>query len=769
MNPKQFHHRLLGVVLILALLMTFLCSNLYSIQYVNGQDYANQSVARAYENQTVPASRGLILDRNGQVLVSNQISYRVTLSLSLMGETEEERCANLLSLIQVCREEGVTWADTLPITTTAPFSYTTEDPFYTVETDEEGNPQYSMTRLGQLAVSMKWIKDPEDLAEGEIPEDAGDASTEEPGLWDRILDFFGMGPEEAPAEEPQPYQLPTAEELLGMMCRSFGVKGEGAVDEDAAEESGETVPTLNIGDMSETDARAVAGVLYELYYRSRITNWPLYYFAEDVDVDFITRVKELGLKGVEIETTSVRKYETDYAAHLLGRVAAMNADEVDYYMGLDDGYTQNDYVGREGAELAFESYLHGTPGERAIERNEDGKITSSVWLPDEETGESLAPEPGDNVFLTIDIGLQQMVEDLLAERVPGLSDEVEGAACTVQLVDTGEILAAASYPTFDLETYVQDFTQNSTDPLKPLMNRAFQGLYPPGSTFKMITAIAGLEEGIIEPSTIIRDLGRYTYWTDVNPPQCWIYRQYRNTHGPVNVTKAIEVSCNYFFYDVGRRVGIDRLDEYAAMFGLGQKTGVELSESTGVVGGREFTESLGQTWYEGSVTSVAIGQESTQVTPIQLTNYISTLVNGGTRYSTHLLKTVKSSDFSQVVYEYEPQVQSEINIAPENLNAVTEGMRDLTTGEGSLANAFRNLPFEVGAKTGSAQVSSTSNSNAVFVCYAPYDDPEIAISLVVEHGGSGSILASLAAEILAYYFTAPDGQSDITGENTLVP
>ena len=769
MNPKQFHHRLLGVVLILALLMTFLCSNLYSIQYVNGQDYANQSVARAYENQTVPASRGLILDRNGQVLVSNQISYRVTLSLSLMGETEEERCANLLSLIQVCREEGVTWADTLPITTTAPFSYTTEAPFYTAETDEEGNPQYSMTRLGQLAVSMKWIKDPEDLAEGEIPEDAGDASTEEPGLWDRILDFFGMGPEEAPAEEPQPYQLPTAEELLGMMCRSFGVKGEGAVDEDAAEESGETVPTLNIGDMSETDARAVAGVLYELYYRNRITNWPLYYFAEDVDVDFITRVKELGLKGVEIETTSVRKYETDYAAHLLGRVAAMNADEVDYYMGLDDGYTQNDYVGREGAELAFESYLHGIPGERAIERNEDGKITSSVWLPDEETGESLAPEPGDNVFLTIDIGLQQMVEDLLAERVPGLSDEVEGAACTVQLVDTGEILAAASYPTFDLETYVQDFTQNSTDPLKPLMNRAFQGLYPPGSTFKMITAIAGLEEGTIEPSTIIRDLGRYTYWTDVNPPQCWIYRQYRNTHGPVNVTKAIEVSCNYFFYDVGRRVGIDRLDEYAAMFGLGQKTGVELSESTGVVGGREFTESLGQTWYEGSVTSVAIGQESTQVTPIQLANYISTLVNGGTRYSTHLLKTVKSSDFSQVVYEYEPQVQSEINIAPENLNAVTEGMRDLTTGEGSLANAFRNLPFEVGAKTGSAQVSSTSNSNAVFVCYAPYDDPEIAISLVVEHGGSGSILASLAAEILAYYFTAPDGQSDITGENTLVP
>lgn len=776
MNPKQFHRRLIGVILILAILMTFLCSNLYSIQYINGADYANQSVARSYENQTVPASRGLLLDRNGKVLSSNQISYRVTLLLSYLGENEEERCANLLALIQVCREEGVTWADTLPITTTAPFSYTTEDPFYSVSTDENGNPKYNedgelvynMTRLGRLAVYMGWIEDPTELAEGEIPESDATGGAA-PGLWDRIMNFFGMGQqEETPQEEPEPYQLPTAEELLGMMCKSFGVKGEGAVDEAAAKESGEAVPTLNIGDMSATDARAVAGVLYELYYRNRITNWPIYYFAEDVDVDFITRVKELGIKGVEIETASVRKAETEFAAHLLGRVAAMETDEVDYYLGLDEGYTQNDYVGREGAELAFESYLHGTPGEQLVERNEDGKITSSQWRVDEETGEPMAPEPGDNVFLTIDIELQQMVEELLAERVPGLSDEVVGAACVVQLVDTGEILAAASYPTFSLTTYSEDYNQNYNDPRKPFLNRAFQGLYPPGSTFKMITAIAGLEEGIIEPSTIIRDLGRYTYWSTPQP-MCWIYRQGGGTHGLVNVTRAIEVSCNYFMYDVGRRLGIDKLDEYAAMFGLGQKTGVELYEESGVVASPAFTESLGGTWYEGNVLSVAIGQESTQVTPIQLTNFISALVNGGTRYSTHLLKTVKSSDFSQVVYEYEPQVQDEINIAPENLNAVTEGMRDLTTGDGSLASAFRNLPFEVGAKTGSAQVSSTSDSNAVFVCYAPYDDPEIAISLVVEHGGSGSWLASLAAEILAYYFTTPDSQSDVVTENTLMP
>ena len=284
----------------------------------------------------------------------------------------------------------------------------------------------------------------------------------------------------------------------------------------------------------------------------------------------------------------------------------------------------------------------------------------------------------------------------------------------------------------------------------------------------MITAIAGLEEGIITPTTRIRDEGVYRRWS-YPQPQCWIYRSGLGNHGLINVTRAIEVSCNYFFYEVGYQLGIDRLDQYAAMFGLGQKTGVELSESAGVMASPAFTESLGGTWYEGNITSVAIGQESTQVTPIQLTNYISTLVNGGTRYSTHLLKSVKSSDFSQVLYNYGPQVMAELNLSGENLNAVTQGMLDLTTQDGSLAAAFRNVPVQVGAKTGSAQVSSTTDSNAVFVCYAPYDDPQIAISLVVEHGGSGSTLASIAAEILQYYFTAPDGQGDVVTENTLVP
>ena len=391
---------------------------------------------------------------------------------------------------------------------------------------------------------MGWIEDPEELAEGEVPEQDA-AEQEEPGLWDRLLTLVGLRKQEEPREEPQPYRLPTAEELLGEMCRDLDIKGQGAVDEKAARAAGETVPTLNLGDMDPGDARAVAGVLYELYYRSRIADWPPYYFAEDVDVDFITRVKELNLRGVEIETASVRKYETEYAAHLLGYTGAITKDTWPSYQEKG-GYNMNDTVGVSGAEAAFEEYLHGTPGQQALERNENGKIVSAQWLTDEETGESLAPQPGSNVFLTIDLGLQQKVEDTLAARVPGLSDTVEGAACVVEDVRTGEILASASYPTYSLPDFRKDYNSLLDDPLKPLNNRAFSGLYPPGSTFKMISAIAGLEEEIITPSTIIRDEGQYTYWPTPQP-KCWIYRQYGRTHGPVNVSDAIEVSCNYFF------------------------------------------------------------------------------------------------------------------------------------------------------------------------------------------------------------------------------
>ena len=774
MDPKQFRRRALAVVVLLALMVAGMGATLYDLQINNGADYYEQSQRRVAETQTVESARGQILDRNGQVLVSNRVVYQVTLDTSLMKDEDKDavtaagsrRNDTLLALIEAARAEGVEWTDNLPISKTEPFTFTTDTPYYTTSVDEEGEVVHTLTRLGRLALELGWLEedptlDPEKAA-APAPE------PEEPGLLDRIVDFFTGGGGEEPAPEPEeegPYEPPDAQALLGAMCRTFGLRGAGAVDEEETPEG--DIPALNLGDLDPEDARAVAGVLYELYLRSTgVYQANEYVFAQEVDIDFISRVKEQSLPGVVIEATTVRQYHTPYAAHLLGRVTPIFPEEVEYYTSLDedgDGvpdYSLNDTVGRDGVEQAFESYLRGDPGMRTVERNTEGKIVSETWLEE--------PEPGGNVVLTLDIGLQGYVEQVLAASVPAIDVEEEtgGAACVVLDVDTAEVLTCASYPTYDITRYNADYNQYASDPTMPLLNRALQGLYAPGSTFKMVTAVAGLETGIIEPDTEIEDLGRYTYWSSPQP-MCWIYWQRGTTHGWINVSEAIEVSCNYFFYEVGREVGIDVLVDYATRFGLGQYTGIELYEEKGVMASPEFTESLGGTWYEGSVLSVAIGQESSQFTPVQLANYIATLVNGGTRNAVHLLKEVKSGDFSQVEYTYEPQVLGTIEIETENLQAVKAGMLALTT-QGSVSQHFRDLPFQAGGKTGSAQVDDQTDANAIFVCFAPYDDPEVALALVVERGGSGSELGAMAADILSYYFSVQETRDEAPQENTLV-
>ncbi len=763
MNTKQFHRRVWAIVLLLALMVTGMGAALYDLQINNGESYSRLTEKKIAETQSVPAARGNLYDRNGQVLVSNRVIYEVTLDAGLMKE--EERCRILLSLIEAARTEGVEWTDNLPITRTAPFRFTTDDPYYAVSQDEDGREVKTLTRLGRLAVKMGWVDDPTKEAE---PETETAAPAKEPGLLDKIKRFLkGGASADVPKKAKEPKPLLEAEALLGVMCESFGVAGEGAVDRKKAAKNGETVPNLNIGDMSETDARALAGVLYELNLRSQnIYTAAEYVFASDVDIDFISRVKERDLTGVVIEAATLRQYHTKYAAHLLGRTGLMDKKEWEYYKTVDadgDGktdYQMNDTVGKEGAEQAFESLLRGKPGTRTVERNTKGKIVAQDW--------ETEPEPGGNVMLTLDIGLQGYVENLLADAVPKLaSEETEGAACVVLDVKGAEVLTAASYPTFDLANYASELAEKGDDPLHPFLNRAFQGAYPPGSTFKMLTAIAGLEEKIITPTTLIRDEGQYNYYGP-NGPKCWIFRQYGSRHGLINVSKAIEVSCNYFMFEVGRQLGIERLDEYAARFGLGEKTGIELAESAGVMASPAYTESLGGKWYQGNVLSVAIGQESTQVTPLQLANYIATLVNGGTRNAVHLLKEVKSSDFSQVIQSYEPQVLDTIEIQDQNLKAVKAGMLALTTNNSSVRQYFQSLPFQAGAKTGSAQVTGQNESNAVFVCFAPYDDPEIAVAIAVEHGGSGSELASMAADVLRYYFSSQETRDEIPVENTLI-
>lgn len=513
-------------------------------------------------------------------------------------------------------------------------------------------------------------------------------------------------------------------------------------------------------DISDADARLLAGVRYELSLRAKELIWSGYVFASDVDMDFISAVRERSLAGVVISPVTTRKYSTTYAAHVLGRTGNIQRDEWPAYKEL--GYAMNETVGIDGAEKAFESLLRGQAGKQLVERNDKGKIVSHSWKEE--------PAPGRNVALTIDLPLQQKVEDTLAAKLPTLEEGGTGGGAAVMIdVHNGDVLAMGSYPTYDLTTIYQDserYKEAIEDPLHPFVNRATDGLFAPGSTFKPMVATAALQEGIITPTTKIQDTGVYRYYSSPQPA-CWLWRQSRATHGWVNVSKAIEVSCNVFFYEVGRLTGIRTIDDYAAKFGLGQPTGIELPEQVGVVAGPDYTTSRGQTWYEGNVMSAAIGQENNQFTPLQMANYTAALANGGTHYAAHLLKSVKSNDYAETIETYQPKVLDQIDIDPENLAAIHKGMIDLTT-TGSLRSYFKDLDFTVAAKTGSVQVAGQDTSNATFICFAPADDPQVALAIVAQKGGSGSGLAGMAAEILDYYFNAQNSFTTATEENTLL-
>ena len=724
MEGKQFNIRTLIISILLALLLIGFVMVLYNLQIVKGDEYRAASTVKIANTVTVEAARGEILDRYGRSLVGNRATYEITLNSSLMG-AEAERNANLMELITICRENDLEWTDTLPISRDAPFTYTDENAL--VYTNSEGKVKFSYLGsllnalpLGDKILPNRW--DSDDLAAASSVADLGEG--------------------------------PTAEEVIDGLRQYF------LIDES----------------LSDANARALIGVLYELNLRSQNVKQTEYIFAQDVDIDVISAVKERSLTGVNISATTVRQYNTTSAAHLLGRVGSIQSANWETYKAK--GYNMNDKVGIDGMEAAFEDYLRGKSGTLIQEMNTSGKVVSESWMVDDETGEAMEPEPGNHVMTTLDLRLQEKVEEVLANTIESLADTKEKGAIIVQSVNDGGILAMASYPTYDLSTVyssTEAYKAVSDDPRNPFVNRATSEIYYPGSTFKPLVAIAALEEGLVTPTEEIQDTGalqlpeeeHYPYG-DYHP-QCWIYRQYRGTHGWENMADALRDSCNIYFYTLGHRLGIDKIDEYAAMFGLGQKTGLELSEAEGYVAGPETSAMLGQEWYGGNLLSAAIGQDNTKITMLQLSNYIATLVNGGNRYQTHLLKTVKSSDFSETVYEYEAQPVETLDLDPAYVEAVKKGMWEVANDEESTVDQYlSNLAVEVGAKTGSAQVSADENANAVFVLFAPYDDPEIVISMVVEGGASGANLASAAGEIVNYYFGSEHTMESIGTENTLI-
>lgn len=516
-------------------------------------------------------------------------------------------------------------------------------------------------------------------------------------------------------------------------------------------------------DWTEEETRRVISIRYELDLR-RWTSLPTYVLLNDVDSVSLAAITELNIPGVNVETSTVRQYNTTYAAHILGRIGLMNAEEYEIYKEKD--YAMDAYVGKEGLERAFEDDLHGTDGLRVTTISADGTVLEEYY--------KTMPQAGKNIELTIDIDLQKVSEDALKAHILSLREDdgdAEGGAVVVQQVKTGQILACASYPTFDPATYSQKYNELLETDFAPLYNRALQAAYPPGSTYKMVTTIASIDSGTIGRWVEIEDKGIYRRFEDVGyTPRCMLYTTAGATHGYVNAMEALAVSCNYYFYEVGYQTGITKIDEVAKALGLGEATGVELDESVGRRANAETKKLLYSKgydgWYDADTVAAAIGQSENRFTPMQLACYTSALANHGTRYKATFLQRVLSSDYSELLYESTPVVASQLNISDEAYAAYTEGMRlSVTWANGTSHYYLGDYDVAVCAKTGTAEHGGNGSDNAAYVLYAPADDPQIAIAVYVEKGTPGSRLAKVARAILDAYFSTSSNVDTVPAEN----
>ncbi|MCI6636029.1 MAG: hypothetical protein MSH31_08220 [Clostridiales bacterium] len=476
-----------------------------------------------------------------------------------------------------------------------------------------------------------------------------------------------------------------------------------------------------------------------------------YTIAEDISLAAVSQAEEDLTRGILVTTVLTRHYEyPGYASHILGRIGKVPSGSEDYY--LDRGYTLDDVVGLDGVEKAFEESLRGVDGERTITEDSYGNIIKT-----EVTREPLA---GADVYMTIDIGMQIEAENALATTVQRIRDEADpsrpltgedasAGAIVATDVSSGDILAIASYPTYSLATFSQDFATLNSDERQPMYNRALFGTYAPGSTFKVGVAIAALEEEIIEKDTIINAQGKYTYYSDYQP-ECWIYA-YGGVHGYINVTEAIQESCNYFFYEVGRLLTIEKMNAHMKNFGFGEATGIELPEKTGILAGPDYRNDNGLgKWSPGDTLQAAIGQSDNVFTPLQINMYLTTVLNRGKRYSAHLLDRIMSYD-GGVLEESTPTVLSEETFSEEIFETVKEGMKNVMDN-GSAARVFSGYPIPVGGKTGTAQIYKTKSDNAIMTAFAPYDAPKIAVTCVIEQGASGTNAGYAIKDIFDYYF-----------------
>ena len=699
---KDNNVRLYIIIGFVVLLAAACVVRLTQLQIVKGSEYEeinNERLVRAY---SVAAPRGEIVDRNNKPLVENRTGYSI--QVQKVGQNDEELNRVVCSAAKLAAEYGAEIESTFPIVK----DEKTKELSFDFNIEKNGG-----TRPVE-GVKLKNTKKDSDSEKTESTEktDSGESDAnqgEELEEWKRVNKLTDFS---------------SADDILEYYKKKYSVSSE----------------------YGDDDALLITAVRYAME-KSNFSERNPYMLSRDIDMEAVQQLKEryMDFPGISVVIEPFRSFANGaMAAHILGRTGKIYAEE--YAEMKDDGYGINDTIGKDGLEKVLEKELKGEDGYKSVEMNLGGGETQIL--------ESKAPKSGNYVRLTLDRDLQEATELALKNKISQAVGNGAGAAIAVN-PKNGGVLAMASYPTYDLSTFNEDYDKLLKSKSKPLINRVLNGTYSPGSTFKPLTSIAALESGVITPETYITDLGKYTYYPSYQPT-CLVYSSSGATHGTINVSEAIGVSCNYFFYDVGRRMGIDTLDKYAAKFGLGQPTGIELPESTGILASPANREKAGGTWYPGDVLQAAIGQSDNLFTPAQLASYICTLLNRGKRYSLRLVDEVVDYDTNEVVSKKESEVLSDNPISESTYRAVTDGMRRVVTS-GTASAAFATSKVKAAGKTGTAEVPDGAD-NVLFVGFAPYDDPEIVVAVIIEHGATSSYAAGVAKDIFEAYMDIKEGK-----------
>lgn len=697
MSKKRDHlERYIALGVFFAAVCLIFIARLISIQ-IAGQDYYTETLRTGNLTRTVKirAQRGCIYDRNGKPLVSNEYTYDIYLDAGSIGKTESGKNGTVLNVLEKARKAGEYGCFTLP-----------EHPFANKDgawvLDEEYMKTVYGKRLSKLLQGMNFVP--------EYTDDDGNVK------WGRD----------------------SVSEMRNALRLRYGL-----CDKDGKE----------LYEKDEAELLFCVRLDMEMHNFSTVEPYTV---LRDVSVRLISSATEGNVRGLGVNCVAERVYNyPGIASHILGRTGKITAETADYY--TEKGYSLDAIVGTSGAEKAFEEYLHGEDGVLTIVEDGYGNTVDQYV--------SKEPVAGQDVYLTFDIDFQSAAETALKSNIELIAanaeesgvelsgEDAKAGALTAVNRKTGEVLALASYPTYDLNTFTEDYKQLAEDTENtPLLFRALDGIYEPGSTFKPGVAVAALQEGIITPYTEIRDMGQYDYYAPSFTPRCWIYsaKYGMQTHGMVNVSKAIQVSCNYFFYDVGRRLTISKMNEYCKKYGLGEHTGIELEEKTGVLAGPAQREASGNTWYDGDTLQAAIGQSDNLFTPLQISMYISTLLNGGDRIGAHILKEVR--DYSgNITYTAEPVLLDSVSLDGGNVSTVKYAMQDVVEN-GSAARVFAGYPISIGGKTGTAQVSKTASDNALFTAFAPFDDPEVVATCIIENGANGTDAGFAIRDIFNAYF-----------------